>query len=293
MRAMLIVALITSVAFLSACSSTTRTSTSTQADPGSTTTQPTLPSTTARRLAPEPSEPPALVVSSNGSTATVPPFDYCWTPATSTTGVCADSFGSEIPTPITVDTPTAEIDWVQDGELTAWVRSDEPECGPQLSLEPAGPGHWDLAMPPHAGTYRVTLAGTAPEGDTGFALQVTSLVDGPPVRPIVAVWWPDIDDPFALSVDITGVDSCSDVVLEITSTKGLTTELTMELYESDRRCGPSEGEVTLDDRTALGAAPYTVTLGVTDATQRYEIAWEWPADLNGGDTLKGTMQPQD
>lgn len=235
-------------------------------------------------------EPPGLVVHRGSSVATVPGFDYCWTLSDGTNGTCADSFGTEVPTPIRVDTPTVTLEWIEDGELSAWVRADDESCGARLSLESTGPGGWSLAMPPQAGTYRIDLSGKAPQGSTGFALLVTVSVDGPPAFPVATVWWPDTADGFEMSVELAGVDPSDEAVLAVVSADQVTTRLSLELRPSGSRCGPSEAEAVVAGVGALGAAPYQVSLDLTDATGRYELTWEWPRDMGSDDRLTRTMR---
>ena len=138
----------------------------------------------------------------------------------------------------------------------------------------------------------MTLSGTAPEGNTLFAMWVTSTVDGPPLVPISSLWWMDIDGPFALQPTISGTDEDGVAALEIRSIDGTQTDVPFASYGSAGHCAPFGWDATIDDPTTLGVPPYTVTLRLNDGARSYEIVWKWPCDLDD-DTLTGAMLPAD
>jgi hypothetical protein len=255
--------------------------------PIETSTSVAAPGTEVSAPAPVGSEgPPALRVEAGSSTVLTYGFDYCWTP-----GGCADSFGSETPTPIDVDAPSVSIAWIDGGELSAGYRWDDDECGARLSLELIGPGTWSLAMPPEPGTYRIDLFGESAEGTTRFSVLASSSIGGPPLLPIASVWWPDTDDEFLMSVNLYGVDPTTEAYIDVVAADRVATVLPIQLYESAASCPPFiEGEsVVVGGVGSLGVAPHEATLFVFSEAGQYELTWEWPRDIGRDDTLTGTM----
>lgn len=235
-------------------------------------------------------EPPALVVGAGSSRVVSPGINYCWTTSASGEGVCADSFGNEVPTPVDVDTATVSVAWVEDGTLSASLWADGQACPIPLARQSEESGHWTLALPAEPGTYRVDLFGSAPEGRTQFAILVTSASEGPAAVPIVSAWWPDTSDDFALSVEVEGLSAASEAALEIVSAGDKQTLLPVVLRASEAQCrSVLEGEaIVAGGIEALGVAPYTATLVVTSYLETWQLTWEWPLDHRHDDKFEGT-----
>ncbi len=239
--------------------------------------------------------PPALVVDNGRSTVEAHGFDYCWDP-----GGCADSFGTEVPTPIDVDTQTVLLSWIGKGDLSATYQTDEEACRARLSLDAVGPETWSLAMPPEPGTHRIDLHGEAEEGTTRFAILVSSSVAGPPLLPIASVGWPTseafTDDAFLIGVEFYGIDPGSEAEIQILSSDQVSTVLPLQMYTTAQEGSACvrwiEGETAaIEGASALGATPLDVTLLLRDGTGRYKASWEWPRDIGPNGYRTSTLRP--
>lgn len=236
--------------------------------------------------------PPPLVVVTAEEATRVPGYDYCWGDDDSAVGICADSFGRETPTPITIDAETIPVMWIDDAVLSALVHLDGHECGTPLLLEASEPGEWVLAMPPNPGIYRVGFHGTSGPWDSLFAIELTSTVHGRAVTPYAEVSWPNTTDQVKPSIGIYDVPA--DVVAELTilSADGVLNTVGFERVQRANNCPPSFRMVDdALDRDLLGATPYTASLLLESPERTYEASWQWPADLNAAEELVGSMEP--
>jgi len=119
------------------------------------------------------SEPPQLLVGAEAGVVEVPGYDYCWD------GVCADWFGSQVPTPLTFSESAIRIEWIKDGVLTATVSDETGSCAlrPALDQEDS-PGVWNLTVPACSPPYRVIFHGSEGENSTLFVIEVISSTAG-------------------------------------------------------------------------------------------------------------------
>ncbi len=248
-------------------------------------------------------EPPPLVIVSGERRTAVPGYDYCWEGPDSGQAVCADWFGTQTPTHLEVGTAEVTVQWVDGATLTAGIRADGGSCWPSLAMEKTGVGEWSLAMPELPGTYRVGVKGISPQGQSYFAIEVTTSVLGSVPAPVASVWWPDTSDRFEPYVSAVGPQSGIEARLRVVSVDGVTTEFPMGALVNIEEGSPIEcgsvfavehqdGPITfVYNEEALGATPYEVTLTVGVEGPEFERTWIWPDELGSEDTLTGTMQP--
>ena len=235
-------------------------------------------------------QPPDLVVVGESRTR-VPGFDYCWTLSDAESGVCADSFGAEVPVPVSVDGAWVTMEWVEGGVLTAYGPPDSEGCGSALAVDPIGRGQWRLAMPPEPGTHQIYLGGEAPEGTTRFAIEVTSSVEGPPPAPVVEIGWPDTDQPMGILVTILGIEQAAEMVVEVHSADNQTSTLTIPLLAADPACPELWGQIEVADPTVFGLAPLTGRLSVENGSSTFKLDFLWPDNFVFDDTLRAVMYP--
>ena len=237
-------------------------------------------------------EPPPLVVVTPTATIQVPGYDYCWGDNDSEAGTCADWFGSETPTRVTVDTPMAAVQWIEGADLSSRLLLGEGEC--LKLLESSGPGEWVLTMPPTPGTYRVNLSGTSGDWTSNFAIMLTSTVDGPAARPYAEIEWPNTTNKLAPLVVISGAAPDTTVKLRFLSTDAIVTTFGFEGGGGDscRAEFPMSGETsTIYNKDIPGESPYTVTLIIESQEGRFTATWRWPDDLTSDGMLVGSTEP--
>ncbi len=240
-------------------------------------------------------KPPPLEIGTSAERVEVPGYDYTWGADDSEMGVSADSFGREEPTPLTVDTSTVPVQWIDGAVLSASVSLEGDKCDTPL-LEPSGPGEWVLAMPPAPGTYRVGFYGTSGRWKSLFAIMLTSTVEGPPLTPHAEVWWPDTIDRFQPYVEIAGPPDNATMTLRVSATGADATTLVLDRVppsEHPQSCPPTfriGDETPFSRNTELpGNPPYTISLLVESPEGDYEASWRWPDDLNPTGKLVGSM----
>ncbi len=253
--------------------------------------------TTTTRPTPVPTTipaPPNLLVTTGGATTPVSGYDYCWTPAGAAQGMCADSFGQQIPVPITVEGPTLTLQWATNSELGAGVRNEGERCGRPLLVEKIGPGQWELTVPPEAGEYDVYLTGSAPEGRVQFALALTTTVNGPSPRPHAHVSWGAVDDPLSLSFDLIGSAPVTEAAVTIRSMDDIVTTLSIPLaVPPEDPCGRTQGWTMIDEPSTLGRRPLVIEVEILDGTQRYGLTDTWSVDPMDWVDFDGFMDPLD
>lgn len=254
-------------------------------------------------------QPPSLLVVLDNSQLAVSGFDYCWQEPGSGQEVCGDSFGTEVPTRVEVDSAEVTVQWVSEGVLTAGIHDGEYSCQPPLAIAEDGEGIWRMAVPELPGTYRVDLYGIAPQGSTRFALEVTTSVAGPAAAPRATIWWPDTADQFEPSVSMLGAGSALEARLLIVSSDNSSTEYVLEaVFPMDYVVGDGEAPPIRCDATflirhedepvtfefnesVLGRPPYEVTLTVGDKGPEFARSWLWPDELDEDESLTGSMHP--